>query len=309
MLATAFLLKEKLTIGEIAAICILIFAVFVSAKVLCISMLRCSTVKLALDQLFVFFDLEPEQHIISSEPCCALSEFSLAVRNICFRFNGGRQLFQNVSFSVNRGQFIGIFGEAGSGKTTILRILERTIAVESGDILLNSVDWLKMDNCTWRKKIAVVPHRVRLINRTLIENLCFDNVTQEAQRVIEFCRTYHFDSYFESLPQGYLTIVGEDGVNLSASQRQLVGLSRALFVNPILLLLDDVTSLMDKKAESFTLDLLKSLKQRLGIILFTNRLPMPGADCIYLLERGEMRIQGTHDNLMQYQNCYSGSCC
>jgi ATP-binding cassette subfamily B protein len=122
----------------------------------------------------------------------------------------------------------------------------------------------------------------------------------EATQVTEFCKKFHFDKYFESLPQGYLTLVGEDGGNLSGGYKQLVAIARALYKKPNLLLLDDATNCMDQKMEGFTMNLLNSVKQNTAVILITNRLPAASnADRIYVLDKGTMTVHTSDDHLMQ----------
>ncbi|WP_374755892.1 ATP-binding cassette domain-containing protein [Larkinella punicea] len=105
----------------------------------------------------------------------------------------------------------------------------------------------------------------------MLDNICLGNVLEEGEAVVQFCQKHGFDRYFESLPQSYLTLVGEEGINLSGGQQQLVGLARALYRRPQLLLLDEATSALDRQTEQFVLDLLDRLRPQLATVLVTHR--------------------------------------
>ena len=303
MIITSLMISfQNLTVGEMCAIFILILTINSALNQVIVSTVQIEEAKLILNRIFEFARLVPEHKTKLSEGKSGIDseEFSLLVKDISFRFSGSRPLFKNISFSVKRGELIIIFGETGSGKSSIFRILQRFNEVESGQIIVNERNWREVDVYDWRKKIAVVPQNIKLMNRTLIENLCFEDLTQEAMQVVEFCKKYHFDKYFDSLPQGYLTLVGEDGINLSGGYRQLVAIARALYKKPKLLLLDEATNCMDKKMEDFTLNLLNSVKENTAIILLTNRLPVTDANGIYLLDKGEMSSQYSREQLMQH---------
>ncbi len=296
-------LFENLTVGEVFAVFILTLTIYSSVGKLTAYNLQIQEGKVILDRLFEFESLEPEYNAngLESKSSVDPEEFSLLVKDISFRFSGNRPLFKNVSFSVKRGELVTIFGETGTGKSSIFRILLRFDEVESGQIIFNQKDWKEIDVCDWRKKMVVVPQKIKLMNSTLIGNLCFENITEEAAPVMEFCKKFHFDKYFESLPQGYLTLVGEDGVNLSGGYKQLVAIARALYKKPSLLLLDDATNCMDKKMADFTIDLLNSVKKNTAVILLTNRLPAASkANRIYVLDKGEMHEHTSDEQLLQF---------
>ena len=213
---------------------------------------------------------------------------SLIIKDLAFRFAGKSQLLKNVSLSLHKGQMTVLLGEIGSGKSILLQILQKFNHYESGEILINdTMPFADFPADEWRKIIGVVQQDVKIFNGTLLDNIILGSMLEEGEKAIAFCELMGFQKFFESLPQSYFTIVGEEGINLSGGQKQLVALARALYRQPQLLLLDEATSAMDSKTESFVLNLLQNLKSSTGILMVTHRNAIAQqADKVYRLENG-----------------------
>ncbi len=181
-----------------------------------------------------------------------------------------------------------LLGEVGSGKSILLQILQKFQSYEEGEIWVNeTIPFNEIASDNWRKNIGIVPQEIKIFNSTLIENIVLGDVMNKGEKAIGFCQKLGFDKFFSHLPQSYLTIVGEEGINLSGGQKQLVALARALYRQPSLLLLDETTSAMDSKTEGFVLDLLEKLKPDLGILMVTHQKSIAEkADHIYELIEG-----------------------
>ncbi len=250
-----------------------------------------------------------QSHPVSETGYDRIGFKSLEVVNLSFRFKGRKRLLHNVNFTVKKGEMIALLGESGCGKSTILQILQKFYAPEGGKITINGkIDWNSLSHKSWRHKIGVVPQDIKIFSGTLLDNIYMGNVTKEAEQIVSFCKTYGFSPYFEQFPQGYLTLLGEEGLNLSGGQKQLVALARVLYQNPQLLLLDEPTAAMDRNMEQFVLNLLLKLKKQMGIILVTHR-PKPAyqADTIFIIENGKIVTEGTPTKLRLTQNLFSES--
>jgi len=145
-----------------------------------------------------------------------------------------------------------------------------------------------------------------LFNGTLLYNICLTTSAYEMQKCLDFCIATGLHNYFIDFPQNYFTLLGEEGVNISGGQRQLVGLARALWKDQPFLILDEPTSAMDRNMELFVLNLINNFKPTKCIILVTHRIKIARhSDRIYILENGKIHSSGDHDELMLSENLYS----
>jgi ATP-binding cassette, subfamily C, bacteriocin exporter len=250
--------------------------------------------KVAFERMYEFASLSPE---IRQNNIKIVQKWggvnSLNISNLAFRFAGRSQLLKSVSLSVKKGKMVALLGEVGSGKSILLQILQKFQNFEEGEILINDeLAFKDIAPNSWREALGVVPQDVKIFNSTLIENIVLGDVLNEGEKAIEFCQKLGFDKFFGTLPQNYLTIVGEEGINLSGGQKQLVALARALYRQPSLLLLDEATSAMDSKTEDFVLDLLEKLKPEVAILIVTHRSSIAQkADKVYELVEGKTILQ------------------
>jgi ATP-binding cassette, subfamily C, bacteriocin exporter len=203
---------------------------------------------------------------------------------------------------------IAIIGESGGGKSTILQMLQKFIQPESGKLLINGLemDWISTEK--WRSQIGVLPQQVHLFNGTLIQNIILEDPSVSEEKLVVFFENYGFNRYFEQFPNGYATILGENGVSISGGQIQLVGLARALWHNPQLLLLDEPTAGLDNDTERFVIQLLRKLSSEMGIIILTHRISLARpCNRIYILKNGQIEETGSHLQLVKTDNIYSRS--
>jgi len=298
------MLNGKLLAGELIAITSMSGALLPGVANLALIAIPINEAKIAFDRMFEFTGIEPETDVPNDESCAFQS---LVVKSLVFRFAGRSQLLKGVSFSVSKGEIIAIMGENGCGKSTLAQILLKHYQQESGQITLN--DSLKNDFSLpiWRQMVGSVPQNIHIFNGAVLENIAFDDASANPQGVIDFIRNYGFAPFIDSLPQSFMTLVGEEGINLSGGQKQMIALARALYRKPQLLILDEVTSSMDRNSEQFVLQLLTKLKSEMGIIFITHRLHVLKGLCdrIYIMENGKIEVHGNHETLLQSNNLYS----
>ena len=230
------------------------------------------------------------------------------IENLSFRFIGRKKILENINICLKKGELIALIGESGGGKSTMANILQKFYHPENGNIILNnSMEVKDIDTKEWRNKIGVVPQNINLFNGNVLDNICLGNVEEETERIIRFLKEFGFDKYIDKFPNGIMTILGEEGVNLSGGQKQIIAFARALYKQPEILILDEATAAMDRNTEQFIIKLLNRLKRRMGVFYISHRLHVlkQFADRIYILENGTITATGTHEELLNSENFYS----
>lgn len=299
-------INQQLKTGELMAVLGMVSSLLPSVANLALLAVPLNEARVAFERMFEFVNLAPEDE---GDPQTNLIEQTdhLSLNGVTFRFPGRKALFENISLHVNKGEIIGLVGESGSGKSTVLQLIERFYAPESGQIIVNKhLSLTDINLSQWRQQVALVPQDVHLFNGTLLDNILLGHPAT-ADEVNAFCQQEPFLSFIQQLPQGLMTLVGEEGLNLSGGQRQWVGLMRALFINPQVLLLDEATAALDAKSERQVLDLLQKIRSRMAVIFVSHRLHTLPRLCnrIYVLEDGYLHASGTHDELLTTDNLYS----
>lgn len=296
-------LQDSLTLGELMAIVGIASSMIPSVTNLALLAIPINEAKIAFERMFEFTGLKSE--VKGNQSIAKIK--TVSIRNASFRFAGRKPLFQEVSIEIPDHNIVAIVGESGSGKTTLGAVLQKHYALEQGEIIINggiNINNVKLKN--WRKRIGVVPQEITLFNGNVIDNIVL-GVERNPKKLIDFCSQMGFDSFFKSFPQGYNTILGEEGVNISGGQKQLLAIARALYNQPDFLILDEATAALDQETEKFVLNLLKSEKKNMSVVFITHRIHILKhfADCIYILENGRLGCSGSHDQLMVSENTYS----
>ena len=285
-------LNGRLTLGELMAVIAISNIIISSTANLSVVNIRLQEADVAFDRFYEFYKVKPEFEPEMMQGTEVLSaqdndNIHLQIKNLSFRFVGRKKLFDNISMEINRGEIVTLLGEVGSGKSTLIQLLQKFYSPESGEILFNGESISTYSTTHWRKQTGVVNQQVKIFNGSVGENICLGNIMEEYESVQLFCKKYGFNTFFDTFPQGLNTLLGEDGVHISGGQQQLIALARALYRQPSLLLLDEPTSAMDSKTEQFVINLLQNHKDQYGILLVTHRIYLANlSDRVYRLENG-----------------------
>jgi len=291
-LASWMVLEKQLKLGEMMAVITIAGGIIGSVARLANTNIQIQEAKVAFNRMFEFTDLLPENLVkeVDNQAHIASeigSDNSLIIKNLSFRFAGRSELLKNVNVKMEKGKVTALLGEIGSGKSILLGILQRFYEIENGQISIDNHSIFDIHLAKWRGKLGVVEQDIKIFNGFLVENIILGNLAEEAENAISFCKEHGFDDYFSKMPQSYMTVVGEEGINLSGGQKQLIALARALYKTPQILLLDEPTAAMDKETEYFVMNLLQKIKKDMMILMVSHRESIENlADYVYYLENG-----------------------
>jgi ATP-binding cassette subfamily B protein len=304
---TVQVMYDILTIGETVAIISITSSLFPSIANFAMIFVPINEAKVAFDRMFEITEYEKELKDESNKKCHYTNDIrQMSIINLDFRFPGRKKLIEGFNMEFSRG-ITGIIGESGCGKSTLCQIIQRFYEPENGLLLIDNIDINEYTLEAWREVLSVVPQDIFIYNGTVMDNICFGEMPKNAKEIIDFCTRYGFDRFINELPDGLMTIVGEEGINLSGGQRQLIAFARAIYKPFKILMLDEMTAAMDRRTEEHICKVLKLLSKDKIIIFITHRLNTVKELCerIYLIENGHIDISGTHDELMQSDNFYS----
>ena len=259
----------------------------------------------ACQTLFAILDLEPEKDngTYHAEPAKGELEF----KNVSFAYQGKDELaLNNISFSVPAGKTVALVGRSGSGKSTIANLVTRFYDIEQGEILLDGVNIQDYRLSNLRENCAVVSQQVHLFNDTIANNIAYaaqDKYSRE--EIIAAAKAAYALEFIEKLPQGFDTVIGENGASLSGGQRQRLAIARALLRNSPVLILDEATSALDTESERAIQSALDELKKDRTVIVIAHRLStIENADEILVIDHGEIRERGNHKALLEQNGAY-----
>lgn len=260
-------LNGEIKLGELMAIIGISGSLLSSTTNLALVTIPIQEAKVAFDRMFEYSSLEKEK-----TEGLEISELqTIDIENIDFRFNGRSRLLNHISFSLQKGNITCLLGESGSGKTTLTEILQKNYLPENGKIIINKNILLKdISIINWRSLTGIVPQNIQLFNGNILENIILDE--QVDQQKLQELTALGFDQFINSLPHGFFTLVGEEGINLSGGQKQLLGWMRALYHDPQLLILDEPTSSLDKENRKFIYDVIQQLKSEKIILIISHHM-------------------------------------
>lgn len=233
-------------------------------------------------------------------------EGSVQFENVWFAYNGSQFVLKDLSFSVKQGETVAIVGHTGSGKTTIISLLNRLYHIQKGSIKVDGVNIEDFRLDSLRGKIGVVLQDVFLFSGSVIDNITLRNPAISREKVIEAAKMIDMHDFIMQLPGGYDYNVMERGATLSLGQRQLLSFIRAMLYDPSILILDEATSSVDTESEMLIQHAIDTLIEGRTSIVIAHRLStIRKADKIIVLDKGELKEIGTHEELLQKGGYYS----
>lgn len=225
-------------------------------------------------------------------------------RNVNFQYDD-EQVLKNVNFHVRPGQRVAIFGQTGSGKSTIINLIERFYDAQSGEVLIDGVDIKKYDLHALRRNISISMQDVFLFSNTIEDNIRYGIPDIDNSKISWAAEMSDADNFINKLADSYETIVGERGVGLSGGQKQRITLARSIIKDPSILILDDTTSALDVETEAAIQKNLKSIYKGKTTFIIAHRISsIKNSDLILVLDNGEIIESGTHEELINAHGHY-----
>lgn len=231
---------------------------------------------------------------------------TIQFENVSFAYRQGQPVLHEVNFHIEAGQTVALVGHSGSGKTTIASLLPRFYDINSGQIKLNGTSINDISIKSLREQLALVSQHVTLFNDTIANNIAYGRLNVSRQQIVEAARLAYADEFIQNLPQGYDTIVGENGVLLSGGQRQRIAIARAILKDAPILILDEATSALDNDSERYIQAALEQVMLNRTTLVIAHRLStIKRADKIIVLHHGRVVESGTHQQLLTMNGHYA----
>ena len=259
----------------------------------------------AAERVFRLLDEDPEPLDTAEAIDMKAVEGEVSLEHINFGYNKERQIIHDLSLHVPKGSLIAIVGPTGAGKTTIINLLMRFYDVDSGEIKLDGHPVQDLTRRSLRLNYSMVLQDTWLFNGTVYENVAYGNESATREDVERVCKACNIHDYIVSLPEGYDTVLEDDGSNISKGQKQLMTIARAMLLDSSLLILDEATSNVDTRTEQHIQRAMRTLMADKTCFVIAHRLStIRNADMILVVRDGEIVERGTHDSLMDGETFY-----
>jgi ATP-binding cassette subfamily B protein len=305
-LLLALIVAKELTIGEVVSLLLFAFYVFGPLQELgrVLGIYREAEASLRIYSTITDMSTLPQPATLIKPVTIPALEFDA----VSFRYpRSPSDSLHRLSFRAERGRVVGLVGPSGSGKSTLVKLLTGLYAADDGCIRYGGIDSAAVDMAFIREKIGLVTQETILYSGTILENLRFSKPSASEQECLKALRDAQCIELVERSPEGLHTLIGAHGLKLSGGERQRIAIARALVRQPEILIFDEATSSLDSLTESMisrTIHRIAAERSLVGIVVAHRLATVAAADRIYVLERGEVKQQGSHESLLSEEGLY-----
>ncbi len=260
----------------------------------------------AAERVFKILDEEPEPHDKNNAVALADVKGEVKFNDVVFGYTKDKTILKGIDFTALSGKTVAIVGPTGAGKTTIINLLMRFYDTTSGDITVDGISSRDYTRKSLREAFTMVLQDTWLFKGTIFDNIAYGKEGATLEEVKKAAKAARIDSYIEGLPDGYETVLTDDGINISKGQRQLITIARAMIANSNMLILDEATSNVDSRTEIKIQEAMNELMRDKTCFVIAHRLStIQNADLILVLQDGKITEQGNHEQLLQKKGFYS----
>jgi len=229
----------------------------------------------------------------------------VAFCDVCFSYDGGKEVLKDITFSVKAGQVVAIVGPSGAGKSTLVDLLPKFYVPTSGKILFDGIDSLDISTDSLRALMGIVTQETILFNDTVRNNIAYGCEEMSDDAVARASAAANAHQFIENMAAGYQTVIGDRGVRLSGGQRQRIAIARAILKNPPILIFDEATSALDTESEILVQQAIERLMENRTTFVIAHRLStIQRADLILVMDKGRIVQRGTHEDLLAEEGLY-----
>ncbi len=230
----------------------------------------------------------------------------ICFKGVSYAYRNGPNVLNDINLAIDAGQTVALVGHSGSGKTTLASLIPRFYQLSEGEISIGGKDINNLSLRSLRQQLSLVSQHVTLFNDTLANNIAYANPKASRESIIEAAKKAYAHDFISALPNGYDTIVGENGLLLSGGQRQRLAIARAILKDAPILILDEATSALDSESEKYIQRALEIVMKNRTTVVIAHRLStIQRADLIVVLHQGRIVEQGTHDQLLVLSGHYA----
>lgn len=253
----------------------------------------------ASERIFQVLDQEPETYDREGAISLPRAKGEIRFENVRFSYNRGKEIIKGITFDIKPGEMIGLVGKSGAGKSTIINLVCRFYDVDSGALKIDGNDIRDIKLEDWRRNIGIVMQDPFLFSGTISENISYGNPDVDFDEIVRAARAAHAHDFILDKEEGYDTVVGEGGVDLSGGEKQRIAIARAILNDPPILILDEATSAVDSETEKAIQEAIGNLVKGRTTIAIAHRLAtLRNASRLIVIENGSIVEHGTHEELM-----------